>query len=104
MFILVICLCINIGVGLNVGVIVQILHEDFPSNKASELGSYLGLSPARLEEFNHDNPRDSRKALQDIINYWLESDSEKSWTKLAEAIDLCGYKILAEKICAMSSK
>ena len=103
-FILVICVCVNIGVGLNCGVILQVLHEDFPANKATELGSYLGLSPARLEEFNHDNPGDSRKMLQDIINYWLETASEKSWTKLAEAIELRGYKIPAKKICTKSSK
>ena len=36
--------------------------------------------------------------LIDVLNYWLETDAEKSWNKLAEAVKECGYGVLAEKI------
>ena len=98
------CLLLLICIGLNCGVILRVLHEDFPSSKASELGTYLDLSPPRLQEFNHNNPRDCKKLLQDVISYWLETDSEKSWTKLAKAVELCGHKALAEKMKQESTK
>jgi len=36
--------------------------------------------------------------MQDVLKYWLDTDSDMSWSKLAEAVELCGYKGLAEKI------
>ena len=38
--------------------------------------------------------------MQDMINYWLESDKDKSWTKLAGAVQTCGHAhaVLADTI------
>ena len=77
---------------------MQVLHEEFPSSKASDLGVYLGLPPARLDEISHNNPRDCEKVLQDVISYWLENDKDKSWTKLAGAVQTCGHAVLADTI------
>ena len=42
--------------------------------------------------------RDSQKMMQDVLQYWLENDKDKSWMKLAEAIKECGYGVLADNI------
>ena len=36
--------------------------------------------------------------LIDVLNYWLETDPRKSWSKLAEAVKDCDHRVLAEKI------
>ena len=36
--------------------------------------------------------------MQDMINYWLENDKDKSWLKLAGAVQTCGDAILADTI------
>ena len=33
-----------------------------------------------------------------LCYYWLETDPRKSWTKLAKAVEDCGYGVLADKI------
>ena len=76
---------------------MRALHE-FPSSKARELGVYLDLSPARLEEFSHNNPRDCKKLMQDVISHWLEVDKDQSWMKLAGAVEACGHTVLADTI------
>ena len=77
---------------------MQSLYDEFPSSKAGELGVYLDIPPARLEEISHNNPRDCKKVMQDVINYWLENDKEKSWMKLAGAVQTCGHAFLADTI------
>ena len=77
---------------------MQALHEEFPSSKARELGVYLDLPPARLEEFSHNNPRDCTVMMQDIISHWLDVDKNKSWMKLAGAVEACGHAGLADTI------
>jgi len=89
---------------LSYGLILCELHEDFPASEASYLGSHLGLPPARLKEFSYNNPRDCKKEMQDVLDYWLTTDREKSWTKLAAAVKLCGYESLAEKIRRKSTE
>ena len=83
---------------LSCGVILQVLHEDFPSSKATELGVYLDLPLARLEEFSHNNARDCKMMMQDVISYWLMVDKDKSWMKLAGAVEACGHAGLAHTI------
>ena len=61
-----------------------------------ELGVYLDLPLARLEEFRHNNPRDC-KMMHDIISYWLV-DKDKSWMKLAGAVEACSHADLADTI------
>ena len=41
---------------------------------------------------------DVKGMLIDVLNYWLETDPRKSWSKLAEAVEDCGNTVLAEKI------
>jgi len=74
------------------------LSEEFPASNAENLGLYLNLPHARIQKFSHDNPRNCRKMMQDVLCYWLENDKDKSWLKLADAVQDCGYQVLAVKI------
>ena len=33
-----------------------------------------------------------------VLKYWLEMDEDKSWIKLAEAVEMCKHKVLAKEI------
>ena len=82
---------------------MRLFRDKFPASNARILGTYLDISYAKLQELKQDNSSDAEGFLLDIINYWLENDTEKSWTKLAEAVEDCGYKLLAEKARSMES-
>jgi len=75
-----------------------LFHDKFPTSEAKELGTYLGVPHARIKEFRHDNIGNAKGMLIEVLNYWLETDPEKSWNKLAEAVELCDYGVLAEEI------
>jgi len=70
----------------------------FPCSKAKELGTYLDLPNYRIENFLRENQHIIQQVLLYILEYWLETDQEKSWTKLAEAVKDCGHPCLAETI------
>ena len=76
---------------------MQLFHHNFPASEAKILGTYLEIPYTRLQELQQNNSCDAEGFLLDTINYWLENDKEKSWTKLAEVLEDCGYKLLAEK-------
>ena len=82
---------------------MQLFHDEFSASNAKNLGTYLEISSAKLQELKKNNSCDAEGFLLDTINYWLENDTEKSWTKLAEAVKYCGYKLLAEKARSMES-
>ena len=83
---------------LDFHVICEEFHEKFPPSKARELGFQLEVPMAKLDEFSYNNPRDCLKLMQDVINYWLENDKEKSWKKLAGAVQACDQAALADHI------
>ena len=76
---------------------MRALHE-FPASEANELGVYLDLPLPRLKEFSDNNSKDCKKVMQDVINYWLENSKNKSWMKLAGAVEACGHAGLADTI------
>ena len=78
--------------------IMRLFRGEFPASKAKELGTYLDIPCANMQEFRQNNVGDAKGMLIDILDYWLETDPEKSWSKLAEAVEDCGYEVLAEKI------
>ena len=77
---------------------MRLLGDEFPSSKAKELGTYLKISHVRLQDFSHNNMGNAEGMMIDVLNYWLETDPKKSWTKLAKAVKDCGYGVLADKI------
>ena len=46
---------------------------------------------------------DVKGMLIDVLNYWLETDPRKSWSKLAEALEDCNHRVVAEKIRSTES-
>ena len=83
---------------------MRLFQGEFPASKAKELGTYLDIPEANIHEFRENNVGNVNGMLIDVINYWLKTDSEKSWSKLAEALKYCGYEVLAEKIRQKSSQ
>ena len=88
--------------GLQCGNILRVLGDEFPP-KAKELGTYLNIPSGKMNEFRHNNMGNVKGMLIDVLNYWLETDPRKSWSKLAEAVEDCGNTVLAEKIKTMAS-
>ena len=84
--------------------IMRLFCGEFPGSEAKELGTYLGVPRANIQEFRENNLGNAKGMLIDILDYWLDADSEKSWSKLAEAVEDCGYVVLAEKIRHKSSQ
>ena len=84
--------------------IMRLFGEEFPASKAKELGTYLDIPHAKIQEFRENNMGNAKGMLIDVLNYWLEMDPEKSWRKLAEAVEYSGCKVLMEKIGWNSSQ
>ena len=70
------------------------------NSKAKELGTYLNISHDRLQGFSHNNMGNVEGMMIGVLNYLLETDPRKSWTKLAEAKEDCGYGVLADNLQA----
>ena len=83
---------------------MRLFQGEFPASEAKELGTYLDVPRATIQEFRQNNMGDAKGMLIDILDYWLERVPEKSWSKLAEAVEDCGYGVLAEKIRQKSSQ
>ena len=83
---------------------MQLFRGEFPASKAKELGTYLEVPDANIQEFRENNMVNVNGMLIDVLNYWLKTDPEKSWSKLAEAVEDCGYGVLAEKMRQKSSQ
>ena len=71
------------------------------------LGCALGLPTSTLNKFQYDNPRDSERALEQVINAWLaqQYNTERfgvpSWKRLVSAVALSAggnNSLLAKKI------
>ena len=65
--------------------------------------TWIFLVPNYRSYVQQNNSSDAKGFLLDTINYWLENDTEKSWSKLAEAVEDCGHKLLAETARSMES-
>ena len=83
---------------------MRLFRGEFPASEAKELGTYLDVPRTILQEFRQNNMGDAKGVLIDVLNYWLETDPEKSWSKLAGTVEDCGYGVLAEKIRQRSSQ
>ena len=50
-----------------------------------------------MKTFQVDS-RNVQNLLTKVVSFWLQNDSEKSWKKLADALERCSYKLLAVNI------
>ncbi len=76
---------------------MRLFHGEVPFSRAQDLGVYLEIKPAIVIDLIFDK-KDSQGKMAAVVSYWLEYDKDCSWKKLAEAVEYCGYKVVAEKI------
>ena len=50
-----------------------------------------------MKTFQMDS-RNAQNLLTKVVTFWLQNDSEKSWKKLADALERSSYKLLADNI------
>ena len=72
------------------------MDEDFPADRAEELGTYLSIKQGRIAALKMNNNAD--QLLTAIIVEWLRNDKTQSWEKLADAVRNCHLPLLADKI------
>ena len=64
--------------------IMRLFRRQFPSSEAKKLGMYWDLLHTKLQDLSHNNTSNVEEFMMDVLNYWLETDPEKSWSKLAD--------------------
>ena len=68
-------------------------------NEWFELGQQLGLEFDVLEKIEIDNDKYGLKRQRGkMVNTWLRSDPEASWSKLCAALDTIGERAVAQNI------
>jgi len=78
--------------------IMIIFHGKFPSSDADKLGVFMRVPPPLLQDYSRNNPGHVDVIMMDILNYWLNTDKDKSGRKLAGAMEMCDQLNLAEEI------
>ena len=73
-------------------------EEDFPADKAEELGTYLGINPGRISTLKSNNVGNADGMLSATLSEWLSNDGEKSWKKLADVLRHLDHSLMADKI------
>ena len=53
-----------------------------------EIGIFLDLKPEEIEIIKMDNPEDTKRRCNDMFIKWLQINSNASWEKLFNALDL----------------
>ena len=72
--------------------------NELTAAKWYQLGIQLGIPLATLSTIEIDHPHDAQRCMTEVINWWLQNAPERSWTKLAEAVEaMGGYTVLAER-------
>ena len=99
------CACFYLPVkDLKMSKIMQLFRGNFPCSEARKLGTFLDLSYTKLQDLSHNHTGNVDGLMMDVLSYWLETDPEKSWSKLAEAVENCGYGVVAGNIRQKSSQ
>ena len=58
-----------------------------------------GSSSSHTNTVESDHPRDTQRRMTEAINWWFRNTPERSWAKLAEAVEtMGGYAVLAERL------
>jgi len=76
--------------------VMRLLHGEVPFSKAKELGVYLKIQPAIVKDLTYQ--KEPKEMMVAVIDYWLECGEDPSWNKLAEALEYCDHKVVANKI------
>ena len=91
------------GLPLDTNKVIRFLNEeDFPADKARELGVNLDVPPGRLSTFEANRPNNANGVLMDVITYWIDNNRQASWDRLATALEECDHAVIAKKIQSKS--
>ena len=83
---------------LNVGNILRILTDHgFYVSKYEELGLQLNVQLNIIKGIESDC-QDAQSTLSHVLQHWLNNDVEASWSKLADALQSCNFRNLANII------
>jgi len=74
----------------------------FPSSEADKLGIFLKISPAKMIDFRFENLGRVDRFMIVVIQHWLETSTNASWTKLADGVEHCKYPDVAKELRSMN--
>ena len=64
-----------------------------------QLGVQLGIHTADLNQIRMNYPNNALQCKTEVLDLWLRSAPECSWTKLAQAVEaMGGYAVLAKEL------
>ena len=66
-------------------------------SKYEELGLHLNVEPNIIDGIEKDRTTVLSR-LSHVLQHWLNNDPEASWSKLANALQSCNYRNLANII------
>ena len=63
-----------------------------------QLGVQLGVPPCTLSIIEKNHPRDINRCKSEVLTWWLRNAKECSWKKMAQALEMMEYRVLADKL------
>ena len=75
---------------------MRLFHGVVPYSEAANLGVFLEIEHAIVKDLTIN--KDPRGMMIEVISHWLQYGKDRSWRKLAEAVEYINCKIIAEKI------
>ena len=78
-------------------ILIVLTDRKFSAADSYSLGIFLGIGQDTMKTFQADS-RNVKNLLTKVVSFWLKNYSEKSWKKLADALEGSSYKLLADKI------
>ena len=84
---------------MNINNITEVLNDGhYPAANCRSLGSRLGVPQDFMENVEANHRGNVQRQLNDILLYWLNNDGDASWNKLANSLERCNYRVLADSI------
>ena len=75
---------------------MRLFHGVVPYSEAANLGVFLEIEQAIVRDLTVN--KDPRGMMTAVLSHWLDYGKDRSWRKLAEAVEYIDYKVIAEKI------
>ena len=68
------------------------------------LGIQLGVPDHRLDEIEHNHPRDASRCKVEVLRHWRDNSEQPSWQNLASALRSMDLNSLADSVEARASQ
>ena len=63
-----------------------------------QLGIQMGVPSHKLKKIELDYPNDVDRIKHEVVSHWMCNDAEASLSSLADILEECEQKVLAEKL------